>query len=285
MGERFDRDGIQKRIITTVTEIDQPGRLMISVGIKGESGLGTEDIGAILVRTGFPTTSGNDWNDGIPPRIEACFDTFWDGAPATGRLKAIAERLGGDHFSFYQVIEEDSPTQAAFNQMASPPYVDPPRGGFPSSDGEDDAIWSDNIPWYHDEMLPPGDNYDPCDPVTAAGNASQDGNSIGYYDDPHFDEGTEPGTVIRFKTWVVLVKGAEAGAGEAYRPVAFLGGFRWQVTKNDDGGRTTENLDRTDTNCPTEADYEQLLNQPDVPGLPAWFDTNPADFAPYPDAG
>ncbi|HKQ53145.1 MAG TPA: hypothetical protein VJT74_12300, partial [Pyrinomonadaceae bacterium] len=151
-----------------------------------------------------------------------------------------------------------------------------PRGGFPSSSpGGNDAIWSDNIPWYHDEILPPGVTDDKDDPFTAAGNVSADGNSIGYYDNPHFDADAKPGAVMEFRTWLVLVNAPDAGATAAYRPVAFLGGFQWQVTKKADGGRTTEIHHRTDTDYPDTSDYEQLLN------IPAWFDTDPAHLAPY----
>lgn len=278
MSESFDRNGVQLRIRTNVTDVDRTDQLMIYVGIKKTgSGENADVIGAITVTAGSPTTSAND--DRIsPPQISATFDTFWEGAPGRDQLQEIARRLGGHHFNFYQVLEHDVSTKVAFSQTATPPYVDPPRGGFPNSPGQTDGVWSDNIPWYHDEMLPPDVKEDPDDPVTAAGNVFRDGNSIKYYDDPHFDP-TDPGPEMKFKTWLVLVNDPKAGATEAYRPVAFLGGFHWVATKNGQGGRTTEIHHRTDTDCPSDADYEQLLNAPTA-GVPQWFDTDPKHFAP-----
>jgi hypothetical protein len=283
MAETFDRNDVQPRIRTTAYRgRDATKLLTINVGIKGPSGDHAEIVGTLSVIAGGGQA------------ISATFDAVGEGPPAKERLEAIASRLGGAgcHFNFYQVIVEDEPIDVAFGQEMRPPYVDPPRGGFLGS-AED---WADSIPWYHDEMLPDDEPTSGND-HTAEGNVVNDGNSFTFYDDPHFIN--PPGESIKaktmaFKTWLVLVYGPK-GPGEtdvtrAYRPVAFLGGFQWQVVQDTQGTATPSITRPTDHDYPSPAEYEDVLakaypapSPAPPPTAPAWFDTDPRNFAPHSD--
>ena len=56
-------------------------------------------------------------------------------------LGAAAEKNGEHHWNWYQVVvrDNDPPTDAAGNPL-TPPYVDPPTGGYPGQ-------LADGLPW------------------------------------------------------------------------------------------------------------------------------------------
>lgn len=189
-------------------------------------------------------------------------------------LRWLANKLGGDHFNWYQVIVEDEGSVTPFGERVTVPYIDPPRGGL-GAKGSPDTQLADNIPWYYEEIFPAG--LDPSSErfqLTIGPNIR--GDRLHFDDDPHFDEnGT--GTLMRFRTWLVVVK----GEAERFRPVIFLGGFEWTAEKQLPKPTTNERLTNgrivgvAPTSAPNLAEYEDLLNKPHSPNVPAWFDLAP----------
>jgi hypothetical protein len=84
--------------------------------------------------------------------VKGSFESIVGGPPPT--LQAAAQMLGEHHFNWFQVVVEDNhpPRDAAGNPL-SPPYTDPPRGGY-GPPGTLDEQWADKLPWYWDEYAP-----------------------------------------------------------------------------------------------------------------------------------
>lgn len=64
-------------------------------------------------------------------------------------VRGALEKNGEHHWNWYQVVvrDNDPPTDAAGNPL-TPPYVDPPTGGYPGQ-------LADGHPWYWDEWAVP----------------------------------------------------------------------------------------------------------------------------------
>jgi hypothetical protein len=223
-----------------------------------------ELIGRFLSRVGKETTDDDEYMGAadyvFPPSPPQQFPS------APQDLRELAARLGGDHFTFYQVILQDEPGFDApatpFGQTPRAPYIDPPRGGFsPSGPAPDGCgLYSDNHPWYYDEYVPAWvvDHQQSWQSMERS-----DRKMMSFNDDPHFGSTAKAGDTMRFKTWAVVV---DVDGG----PVCFLGGFQWKCVRDESSGRTAVHLGPTPFDYPSVGDFEYFLSQT-TPGAPAWF--------------
>lgn len=134
-------------------------------------------------------------------------------------LEWAAGWAGVSHFNFYQIVIKDSERTVYVKggkvYLCSPPYVDAPPGGWPDSEKElkigapynGDIIWSDNHPWYLDEVQPPAGKASGCGCVSRKG------------DNLEADDQPGQGKVV-FRTWLV-------GIGEGGKTVTFFAGVQW----------------------------------------------------------
>jgi len=143
-------------------------------------------------------------------------------------LAAAAAANGEDHFNWYQVVVRDNdPPKDAYGNQLTPPYVDPPPGGYQGQ-------WADDLPWYWDEGTPPkpGDpRYEEYEPVYDLVNQLSDTNGDGINDKLNFADFPwgPPGTSLEFNTWLVSLNAD--GSLHSYH-----GGFAWTWDRPASGG-------------------------------------------------
>jgi len=147
-------------------------------------------------------------------------------------LGGAAAKCGEDHFNWFQVVTADNkPPNGADGKPLTPPYLDPPLGGY----GGDDVQWADNRFWYWDETAPaagtPG--YDARYQLS-----NQTTNDTLHYED---FPGGAPGTQLGFSTWLASVN----ADGSLH---SFHGGFSWTWQKPAGGG--SEGSGRRDLEIP-----------------------------------
>jgi hypothetical protein len=125
--------------------------------------------------------------------IEANFQSIIGDPPS---LKAAAKANGEDHFNWFQVVTADNnPPNGPNGTPLSPPYVDPPIGGF----GPPDRVWGDNQPWYFHEYEPPGPPFPPGYESDLLLSANTRGDTLDYFDYPFGPVGTS----VTYATWLV----------------------------------------------------------------------------------
>lgn len=164
------------------------------------------------------------------------FTSTTGGPPPT--LAAAAAACGEDHFNWYQIVIADNmPPRDARGNTLTPPYVDPPPGGYSNQ-------WADNLPWYWDEYAPPAGtpNFDPNLLLSANTTAAR----LGFADFP----GGAAGTNLSFITWLVSLN-----ADSSFH--AFEGGFSWDWS-NATGRNVASNLLAHNAD-PTRAQYNNLI--------------------------
>jgi hypothetical protein len=163
--------------------------------------------------------------------ISGGFTSSVGGPPPT--LAAAASACGEDHFNWYQVVTADNnpPKDMNGNQLM-PPYVDPPPGGYQGGD------WQDNLPWYFNETLGPGE-------TTTELSRQSTANMLKFSDFPN----DKPGTVLQFSTWLVSLN-----ADSSFH--AFEGGFSWTFTQ----GSGVSNITSLGVGVnPTDAQYKNII--------------------------
>ena len=144
--------------------------------------------------------------------IKGSFQSIWGNPPS---LQAAAQKLGEDHFNWFQVVLEDNnPPQDSSGNPCVPPYTDPPHGGY-YPPGHPDRQWADRMPWYYDEYapLPPwGSTWN--EDYLRESNESLD--TLGFLDYP----GGPVGSTVKFATWLVSLY----ADGSVHR---YYEGFTW----------------------------------------------------------
>jgi hypothetical protein len=154
-------------------------------------------------------------------------------------LAAAAAFCKEDHFNWFQLVTADNmPPVDAGGMRLTPPYVDPPSGGYGNdpTTGGDDTQWGDKLPWYWDEGPdPPAGTPGFTDGLNVNDNLSDpngDGTNetLDYSDDP----GGAIGTNLSFFTQLVSLN----ADGSLHRSD---GGFTWDWT-NATGTPTASNL-------------------------------------------
>ncbi len=187
--------------------------------------------------------------------------TSTSGTPPT--LAAAAAQCGEDHFNWYQVVEGDNrPPLDASGTRLSPPYVDPPAGGYsgdPTQTPPFPTLWADNEPWFYNEGAPPPAGTPGYDPqFDLIQHTTSD--TLDFQDFPNGPLGTR----LLFKTWLVSLN----GDGTLHD---FHGGFTWDFLRGVDGKRTILSLQAI-TTPPTRAEYQNIIRGFPVPlPAPAWL--------------
>lgn len=151
-------------------------------------------------------------------------------------LAAAAAYMGEDHFNWFQVVlaDNDPPTDAAGNPL-TPPYIDPPPGGYPGQ-------WGDDLPWYWDEGTPPkpGDpgfqDYDPAYDRTSQEVDTNNDAVIDKLNFADFPNGPVP-TNLEFVTFLVSLN-ADGSLHSLH------GGFTWTWSNDPTGGGGDDGEDR-----------------------------------------
>ncbi len=140
-------------------------------------------------------------------------------------VAAAAAACGEDHFNWFQVVLSDNkPPWDADGDPCSPPYIDPPLGGYENQ-------WGDNQPWYWDEGPIPPDPKVPVVPGMRLGDHYDDSDGNGTMDQLRFEDfpGGVPGTEVSFATWLVSLN----ADGSVH---SFHGGFSWDWDEATGGG-------------------------------------------------
>lgn len=109
-----------------------------------------------------------------------------DGSTMT--LDELEQFLGQDHFNWFQkVVRDTTPPNNAAGTRLSPPYIDPPKGGY---NGPGTTMsWGDNAPWYWNETPKPSGEPKP-DPGQLSDQSS--GSTLGFTDFPSVVDATGP---------------------------------------------------------------------------------------------
>jgi hypothetical protein len=170
------------------------------------------------------------------------------GAPPS--LAAAAAACGEDHFNWYQVVVGDNhPPKDANGNPLTPPYVDPPPGGYsadPTQNPPFPVLWADNLPWFYNEGPPPPPGtpgYDPANNLSAHTN----GDTLDFTDLPNGPLGTN----LLFNTWLVSLN-ADGSFDE------FEGGFTWNFIRDLNGNVSIVQLNAI-TGDPTAGQYQNII--------------------------
>jgi hypothetical protein len=168
-------------------------------------------------------------NDGTG--ISGGFTSTVGGPPPT--LAAAAANCGEDHFNWYQIVVTDNGKAKDKNgNFLTPPYIDPPPGGY-------QGTWEDDLPWYWNEYPGPGEATSELSRKTTA-------DTLKFGDFPS----TQPGDSISFVTWLVSLN--SNGSFHSWHE-----GFSWEYVQND---RSVKNIvSLGDGTFPTDAQYKNLL--------------------------
>lgn len=152
------------------------------------------------------------------------------GFTAVTTLAAAAAFCGEDHFNWFQVVLADNMPPngpAGPGNPLTPPYFDPPLGGY----GPPDTQWGDGLPWYWDEGADPPAGPPPTpgfsDGYNLDDNISLDGKTLHFEDFP----GGAAGTSLVFATFLVSLN----ADGSLH---SFHDGFLWtwsNTAANPDG--------------------------------------------------
>lgn len=135
-------------------------------------------------------------------------------------LNQAAQFFGYDHFNWISVINHDETTTewCSSNQCPlSPPYLDPPPGGYTKPTGQRPF---DSLPYYWNEQS----GYDADYFISRY----EDANSTQFFDHP-YDPGRPSGGYISFFTTLVGVMSPIALSPARYVPLA---SFKWISTNN-----------------------------------------------------
>lgn len=158
----------------------------------------TADAYAVTIPVICKDPAGNDVTVGdIEVDVKADGTGVTGGFTAISTLAAAAAFCHEDHFNWFQaVLADNMPLNDAMGNPLTPPYMDPPLGGY----GPPDTQWGDGLPWYWDEGPDPPagtDGFD--DGFNLDDNISLDGKTLGFTDCP----GGADGTKLEFATWLV----------------------------------------------------------------------------------
>ena len=176
--------------------------------------------------------------------------TSTHGDPAS--LDDAAKKCGEHHFNWFQVVVADTnPPNGTDGNPVTPPYIDPPTGGYQNQ-------WADGLPWYWDE----GDDPEPGTPGWEDGyhldDNLEDTNGDGVNDKLKFVDYpySPPPTHVEFNTWLVSCN--EDGSLHS-----FHGGFSWTYDNppaEEEAPAGLEDLERVNRNIfPTGAPQAALL--------------------------
>lgn len=184
--------------------------------------------------------------------LGAVVGNFMSKAPAFPTLAAAAKQCNEDHFNWYQVVTADNqpPTDAGGNRL-TPPYVDPPPGGYLDENAMrpgNQTLIADNLPWYWNEgpnpPVPPGADQAP----TLASKTSA--TTLEYEDAPG-----NPGSAISFRTWLVSLNSDSSLHG-------FLRGFEWNISVGATGApRTIGGPTALPPGDPTNAEFRDITTK------------------------
>jgi hypothetical protein len=199
---------------------------------------GGMQVGTISVQEDFPGTVKG---------------TFTSNAPTFPTLADAARQCGEHHFNWYQVVVSDNlkPLDAA-GIPVTPPYVDPPPGGYlddnPTTPGNQTQP-ADNLPWYWNEG-----------PVPAAGSPQHDYHVASRTTATTLDFEDAPGglgATVLFKTWLVSLN-----ADSSFH--SFHPGFTWDFRTNLRGTERDSVVGPIPTSVnpggvPTPAEYKNIV--------------------------
>jgi PEP-CTERM motif-containing protein len=166
----------------------------------------------------------------------------------TPSLAGAAAACGEHHYNWYQIVTADNQPPPGI----TPPYVDPPPGGYPLAF---DPTWADALPWYYDEYapnpVPPGRNVDNALQLSSRTHP----NLLDFADFP----GGGNGLNLSFKTWLVSLN-ADGSLHE------FDSGFSWNFSIPAAGGPgSVTNIVSlgdewfTDPHPPTTGEYNNII--------------------------
>jgi hypothetical protein len=165
-------------------------------------------------------------------------------------LSAAAALCGEDHFNWYQVVAGDNhPPKDAHGNPLTPPYVDPPPGGYsadPTQNPPFPVLWADNLPWFYNEGPPPPagtPGYDPANNLSA----HAIGDTLDFTDLPNGPLGTN----LLFRTWLVSLN-ADGSFNE------FHVGFTWNWIRDLNGVVTVSQLGVITTDPPA-SQYQDII--------------------------
>ena len=165
--------------------------------------------------------------------------------PNAGSLAAAAAACGEDHFNWYQIVTADNQAPRNFaGQQLTPPYVDPPPGGY---DPAFDNTWADNLPWYYDEGVPTPAAGQVVKPGLSLANNTT-ATTLSYSDMP----GGNPGLNLSFSTWLVSLN-----KDSSFH--AFEGGFSWTLSIAANGTVTVGAPVSLNGANPTAAQYTNII--------------------------
>jgi hypothetical protein len=193
------------------------------------------DVGTVSVDT-VPAA-------GMPSGIMATFTSSFDSPAVSAAL------CGDDHFNWYQVVTADNmPPKDKGGNTLTPPYVDPPPGGYQYQQPAGD----DYLPWYWSETPLGGAATSEIEQNTSEANGT-----VTFSDAP----GGAAGTNLSFSTWLASVN--KDGSFHEFEE-----GFSWDWS-NAGGQNGTNNIQPLSAD-PTTAQYEDIIGG---------FDTsNPENF-------
>lgn len=166
--------------------------------------------------------------------ISGGFKSSVGGPPPT--LADAAKACGEDHFNWYQIVtgvKDGNLGKDKDGNVLTPPWVDPPPGGYFKGN------WQDNLPWYWNETLGPGEAT-----TELSGKTSAD--TLKFADFP----GNKDGAVVSFKTWLVSLN-----ADSSFH--SWHDGFSWEYVQDPTtpGVRNIKTL----TSSPTDAEYKDII--------------------------
>jgi hypothetical protein len=164
--------------------------------------------------------------------------TATDSAGNTLTLQQLESDLGQDHFNWFQKVTSDNvPPKDAGGNPVTPPYIDPPNGGYSDQ-------WADNRPWFWDEYAPPKGtpNFNPM--FQLSNKISADDKTLDFSD----GTGGPNGNLISFSTFLV------SDFGDTTYDV--LGGFSWSISIAN--GLTT--VTSLDANAAFTGDYAKEIS-------------------------
>jgi hypothetical protein len=174
-------------------------------------------------------------------------------------LKDLAQKLGFDHFNWYQIAVEFNPDKNDKNYLdlynaqgtaLAKTFIDPPPGGLAKKNANNQlelVQWADKLPWYWDEKSPAAgsDEEKKWDKDYAVSSRTTN-TTLSYVDRPNFPFKA----VIKFKTWLV-------GVDKDGKLKQFFGGFSWSL-KTEPNANVASDL-KYFKEAPTDAEYKKHL--------------------------
>jgi hypothetical protein len=201
---------------------------------------------------------------GVTPNGKGIVGGFTSTTGEPPSLQAAAAACGEDHFNWLQIVIADSaPPLGADGKPLTPPYLDPPSGGYYNQ-------WGDKIPWYWDEGHdpPPGtphweDGYHLNDNLRDP-NGDGVNETLRFVDYPY----SPPPVHVEFVTFLVSCN----ADGSLH---SFHGGFSWEYNNppkaGEEEGEGSDRANREIFDWPWNTGQSNLYGPLDPSYADAWY--------------